>query len=161
MPSAPTFQRPSNLETIFWILSINGVSRQDYEEAFNQLRSLEADQDLIKSNLSKTEIRAPFDGVIGLKTVSNGAYLPPNTRIATAQQLDPLKIEFSIPERFRNRIKLNQVVRFTSESSEGTFTATIYAFEPKIDLETRSVLVRAVCPNKNLKLILQIFFSIR
>ena len=135
------------------LLSINGVSRQEYEEAFNQLRSLEADQDLIKSNLSKTEIRAPFDGVIGLKAVSNGAYLPPNTRIATIQQMDPLKIEFSIPERFRSRVKLNQQVRFTSESSEGKFTATIYAFEPKIDLETRSVLVRAVCLNKNLKLV--------
>lgn len=135
------------------LLAINGVSRQDYEEVLNQLNSIEADIELLQSNLSKTEIRAPFDGVIGLKKVSIGAFLPMNTPITTIQQFDPLKIEFSVPERFRTAIQQGATIRFTTESNTGTFEATIYAFEPKIDLQTRSLMVRARCPNKNLSLV--------
>lgn len=135
------------------LLAINGVSRQDYEDALNQLNTLEADIELVRSDLSKTEIRAPFDGIIGLKSISVGAVLPVNTRITSIQQFDPLKIEFSIPERFRNSIQNGAEIRFTTESAKGVFTAKIYAFEPKIDLQTRSLLVRAICPNKGLTLV--------
>jgi membrane fusion protein (multidrug efflux system) len=90
--------------------------------------------------------------VIGLKTVSTGAFLSVNTKIATIQALDPVKLEFTIPEKYRSMINDETSVRFTTESSEGVFTGKIYAFEPKIDLQTRSVVVRAICPNKDLKL---------
>lgn len=134
------------------LLAINGISQQDYDLALNQLNTLKADIELVRSQLSKTKITAPFDGVIGLKSVSQGAYLPTNTSIATIQSIDPVKLEFSLPERYRSMIHLNAEINFTTESSPGIFKGKIYAFEPKIDLKTRSVLVRAVCDNSNMKL---------
>ena len=134
------------------LLDINGISRQEYEQALNELNSLRADIELIRSQISKTQIRAPFDGIIGLKTVSTGAYLPVNTRIATVQSVDPIKLEFTVPERYRSMIADKTEISFTTESSEGIFRGEIYAFEPKIDLQTRSVLVRALCENRSLTL---------
>jgi len=134
------------------LLSINGISQQDYDLSQNQLQTVNADIELIESEISKTNIRAPFDGIIGLKTVSPGAFLSGNTLIATVQALDPVKLEFAIPERYRATISDESPVNFTTESSEGIFSGKIYAFEPKIDLQTRSVLVRALCSNKELKL---------
>lgn len=134
------------------LLSINGISQQDYDLSQNQLQTINADIEMIESEISKTEIRAPFDGIIGLKTISTGAFISANTRIATIQALDPVKLEFSVPERYRPMFSDESPVTFTTESSEGVFTGKVYAFEPKIDLETRSILVRALCSNKELKL---------
>ena len=134
------------------LLKVSGISQQDYELTINQLHSTEADLEIIRSQLSKTQIRAPFDGIIGLKSVSRGAYLAMNTRIATIQALDPVKLDFSLPERYKPMIEENSKIHFTTESTEGMFTGKIYAFEPKIDLKTRSVLVRAICENKDFKL---------
>lgn len=134
------------------LLVINGISKQDYELSQNQLLTILADIDLVKSNLSKTRIEVPFDGIIGLKTVSTGAFLASNTRIASIQSINPIKLEFAIPERYRSMISDTTSINFTTESSEGIFKGKIYAFEPKIDLQTRSVLVRALCSNDQLKL---------
>ena len=134
------------------LLAVNGISKQDYELSSNQLLTIDADIDLIESNLSKTKIRSPFDGIIGLKTISTGAFLPINTLIASIQEVQPIKLEFTIPERYRSMISDSTRVNFTTESSEGIFEGKIYAIEPKINLQTRSVFVRALCPNKNFKL---------
>ena len=134
------------------LLTVNGISKQDYEFSLNQLLTINSDIDLIRSNLSKTHITAPFDGIIGLKSVSTGAFLSSNTRIATMQAVDPIKLEFAVPERYRSMISDSTTINFTTESSEGIFEGKIYAFEPKIDLQTRSVLVRAICSNTDFKL---------
>jgi membrane fusion protein, multidrug efflux system len=134
------------------LLTANGISQQEYELAQNELFSVEADIDLLKSQLKKTEITAPFDGTIGLKTVSEGAFLAANTRIATIQDIDPLKLEFSIPEKYRNRVNNNSEIEFRTSAADSSFTGRIYAFEPKVDLETRSVLVRALSPNRSNKI---------
>lgn len=131
------------------LLDAKGISQQDYEIAQNDLNSIKADIEIIQSSISKTEIRAPFDGSIGLKSVSLGAFIAANTVIASIQDIDPLKIEFSIPERFRDQIGNNSEITFTSESAAGTFKGKIYAFEPRMDVTTRSFLVRAVCPNSD------------
>ncbi len=131
------------------LLEAKGVSQQDYEISLNNLNSINADIELIRSSISKTEIRAPFDGSIGLKSVSLGAFLTTNTIIASIQDIDPLKLEFTIPERFRDQIANNTEITFTSESAPGTFKGKIYAFEPRMDVSTRSFLVRAICPNSD------------
>ncbi len=131
---------------------VNGISQQELDLSQNELASIQADIDLVESQLSKTRIRAPFDGIIGLKTVSNGAFIPANTRIATIQSVNPLKLDFALPEKYRSMIGDTTMIRFSTESAKGYFEGKIYAFEPKIDLQTRSVLVRAVCPNKDGKL---------
>lgn len=140
-------QAAKNLSRTKDLLDIKGVSQQDYEEALNVLNKITADLDLTRAQLSKTEIHAPFTGIIGLRTVSEGAFLAPNTRIATIQQIDPIKLEFSIPERYRESIQLGETVVFHVESASTEFLGKVYAYEPKIDLQTRSLTLRALCSN--------------
>ncbi|MBL0104294.1 MAG: efflux RND transporter periplasmic adaptor subunit [Bacteroidetes bacterium] len=134
------------------LLSIKGISEQDYETTLNQLNTIKADIDFVKASIAKTEIRAPFDGIIGLKNISPGSFLAPNTLIARIQDIDPVKVEFSIPEKYREMISLSTEIRFTTQASQKEFTGQVYAFEPKIDLETRSFIVRALSPNHDKKI---------
>ncbi len=134
------------------LLSINGISKQEYELSLNQLMLINADIDLMQSNLSKTQIKSPFNGIVGLKTVSTGAFISINTKIASIQEVEPIKLEFAIPERYRSVISDNSPIKFTVDPLETIFEGKIYAFEPKIDLQTRSVLVRAICANNDFSL---------
>jgi len=129
------------------LLSVNGISRQEYDAAQNSVSALQADIDLLRAQIAKTEIRAPFSGVVGLRTVSEGAYLASFTTIATLQQLEPMKLEFSLPERYRGRLKAGDTVSFRVGSAPNAFTGEIYAFEPMVDERTRSLKVRALCRN--------------
>ncbi len=129
------------------LLKVNGISQQEFDAAENAVSALQADIDLVRAQIAKTEIRAPFSGVVGLRTVSEGAYLSAFTTIATLQQLDPMKLEFSLPERYRERLKGGDTVNFRVESSPDVFTGEIYAFEPMVDAQTRSLKVRALCRN--------------
>ena len=131
------------------LLDAKGISQQDFEIAQNNLNSIKADIDIVQSSISKTEIRAPFDGSIGLKSVSLGAFIAANTIIASIQDIDPLKVEFTVPERFRDQIANNSEITFTSESASGIFKGKIYAFEPRLNVTTRSFMVRAICPNSD------------
>lgn len=134
------------------LLKINGVSQEDYDIALNESQSLSADIDLVKANIEKTEIYAPFDGIVGLKSISEGSYVTPANVIATVQQLRPLKIDFSVPERYASIITPNSNVTFTTRTDDTERSAKVYAIEPKIDPATRSLKIRALYPNADLKL---------
>lgn len=142
------------------LLEINGVSRQDYEEALNTLNMIRADIEGTNSNISKTEIRAPFDGVAGLKNINIGEYLPVNTSIVSLQDLDPMKLDFSIPEKYRLSAEINSILSFRVEGIEKPFTATVYAMEPSIDLQTKTLLLRAICENHGQQLLPGVFAKI-
>jgi membrane fusion protein (multidrug efflux system) len=129
------------------LLKVEGISQQDYDEALNSVQRIEADMNLVKVQISKTEIRAPFNGLAGLEMINEGSVLPMNSKIVTLQNIDPVKLEFSVPEKYKSMIMLNQLVNFTLISARGEFQAKIYAIEPKIDPLTRSVLIRAYCSN--------------
>ncbi len=134
------------------LLEINGVSQEDYDIAMNQLGTIYADVDFTKAQIDKTEIRAPFDGVIGLRKISNGAYVTPLNVIATVQQIRPIKIDFSVPERYSDKIKTGDQIRFTIQGLGETFIGKIYAIDPKVDLSTRTVQLRALCNNQGEKI---------
>ena len=129
------------------LLKIQGVSQQDYDVALNASQQIEADITLIKVQISKTEIKAPFSGIAGLEMINEGSILPLNTKIVSLQEIDPVKLEFSVPEKYKSMIKLNQTVQFSLTSDNKFYVARIYAMEPKIDPLTRSVLIRALCAN--------------
>lgn len=129
------------------LLEISGISQQEYDLALNALNRIKADVDLLQVQIGKTEIRAPFSGIIGLRSIGEGSYLPVNTRIATLQQVDPMKLEFSIPEKYFSLLGKNDEIQFTVESAKGSFKGKVYAYEPKIDLATRSLTLRALCAN--------------
>jgi membrane fusion protein (multidrug efflux system) len=136
-----TLERQENL------LKINGISRQDVDVTRNQVSAYGADIEYTQTQLQKTELRAPFNGRLGLRNVSLGAIVSPTTIITTLQQIDPLKIDFSIPEKYRTAIKTGDAVNFKVAGDNDTYKGSIYALDPKIDLTTRTIRIRAIVPN--------------
>ena len=129
-----------------------GVSRQEYEEAQGEGAVLEAEVEMIRTELARCEIRAPFDGWVGLRYVSTGAYVTPASRIATLQRLSSVKVDFSIPERYAPHVQPGAAVRFTVAGSGAAYTGEVVAVEPRIDVATRTVPIRAVCRTPDLGL---------
>lgn len=129
------------------LFNLKGISKEEYEISENLLNTLKAEQDLLNAQISKTELVAPFTGIIGLRNVSEGSFVSNSNIITTLQQIDPIKIEFSVPEKYKNNIINNQEVEFTVEGVSDTFKGKVYATESKIDLSTRSIRIRALCAN--------------
>jgi membrane fusion protein (multidrug efflux system) len=123
------------------------ISSETYDVALGELNVLRAELQLIEAQLLKTEIRAPFGGVIGLRWVSPGSYLSSQTGIASLNDLDPVKLDFTVPEKYSTLMKAGDEISFEVEGFERTFPGTIYAVEPSIDATTRSLRARARCPN--------------
>lgn len=142
-----------NLKRLHDLLKINGVSQQEIDNAENQLNNIVSEISLLKANLKKTEIWAPFSGKIGLTNASVGSYASPGNSLASLQQLNPLKIEFSIPEKYSSQLQIGDQVKFTLESQPDTFNGSVYAFEPKIDLNNRSLRIRAKTNNSTNRLL--------
>ena len=116
------------------LLEKDAVSQEAYEQARTELATLNADIDIVKSNIALTELRAPFDGVIGLRNVSEGAYASPNVVVAKLAKIQPLKIDLFVPERYANQIKPGTKLSFTVDGQQATFQGAVYATESKIDL---------------------------
>jgi membrane fusion protein (multidrug efflux system) len=134
------------------LLKKDAVSQEAYEQVTTELEKLMADIELVKSKILQTELRAPFDGIIGLRLVSEGAYTTPSTIVANLTKISPLKIEFSIPERYVSDVSEGTNISFYMEESNGMIqkhNAKVYAVESKVALETRSLKVRALYPNTN------------
>lgn len=125
------------------LVDIGGLSKEDYDVALNYLLKLNADRELLTTQIEKTKITAPFSGVIGLRYISSGGYVTPSNLIATLQQTNPIKVEFSVPEKYAGTIKIGATVNFTVEGNTTTYTAKVYAKEPKIDPVTRTIKIRA------------------
>ncbi|MFD0794500.1 efflux RND transporter periplasmic adaptor subunit [Mucilaginibacter litoreus] len=123
------------------------ISKEESETSQSSLNALQAQADVIKAQIARTEIRAPFSGIIGLRNVSPGGYLSPSTPIATLVNIDPAKVTFSVPERYLPLIKKGGKIIFTVESSRKNFSATVYAIEPSLDATSRTITVRAKAPN--------------
>lgn len=129
------------------LLERGGISQQEYDIIVTNLKGTLADIDLTKAALRRTEIRAPFAGVIGIRNVSPGAVVSPQTLIARLQQLNPLKLDFTVPERYSSSVRGGERINFTVEGSLAGFTGQIYAIEPDVDVETRSLRIRARVAN--------------
>ncbi|QCR24697.1 efflux RND transporter periplasmic adaptor subunit [Pontibacter sp. SGAir0037] len=124
------------------------ISRQEYDQVSNQLATATADIRALKATLDKAYIRAPFDGVIGLRQVSEGSYVTANTPIARIVDISPVKIEFSVPGRYAQQVTEGQKITFTTEGASEVYEANIYAIDPNIDPATRTLRVRARYENK-------------
>lgn len=135
------------------LLKTHATSQEEFDIASNQLSSLKADEEVIRSAISKTEIRAPFKGVVGLRYVSEGGYVTPASKIATVQNIDPVKIDFSIPEKYAGEVAVGDEVKFNNEESGQEFVGKVYAIEPRIDEATRTLKVRAICENSKGKIV--------
>ncbi|MCX6143043.1 MAG: efflux RND transporter periplasmic adaptor subunit [Ignavibacteriales bacterium] len=127
----------------------NNVSKEQYEIAISQVGSLQADHDNLLAAIRKREIRAPFDGIIGLRSVSEGGFVSATTRIAGMQKINPLKVDFAIPEKYVGKVFVGDIVQFSSDETKQRFMGRVYAIEPKIAPSTRTLQLRALCENKS------------
>jgi len=127
------------------LLQVKGVSVEEYEVQENELNVLKAEEAFTLAQLAKTNINAPFSGVLGLKKVSEGAYVNANTPIVSLVQMSPLYIEFSLPEKYSQLINKGDKINFKMEQGMGPFNlnAQVYAIEPIIDEATKSIKLRA------------------
>ena len=135
------------------LLKISGISQQDYDLSLLQLNNIKADIELIEVSITKTEIRAPYAGRIGLRNVSLGAYITPSNVLTSISQVEKKKITFSVPEKYSSEIKQGMTIQFGIEGSSKNYKATILASESIIESDTRNLKVLATINDADSKLI--------
>lgn len=149
-----------NEERLHKLLDIQGVSQQEYDVVKNNVAALDASMELTRAKISRTEIRAPFTGKIGLRNISIGAMISPTDIVATLVQTNPLKLDFTLQERYVYALNGKEKVVFKVEGVDGEFSGKIAATQSLIDAATRSLEVRAFCDNGKAKLLPGAFASV-
>lgn len=129
------------------LLEKEAVSQEAFQEAQTNLAGLQAEIDGVKAKIAQTELRASFDGVIGLRQVSVGTYASPTTTVAKLTKTNPLKIEFPLPELYAGIVKEGTVLSFTVDGDLKSREMKIYAFDSYVDSETRKFTVRGLYDN--------------
>jgi membrane fusion protein (multidrug efflux system) len=129
------------------LLDRDAISQESYDQIVTDVEKIKADINLVKAQIRMTELRAPFDGIIGLRYLSEGSYTNPATKIARLVKISPMKIEFAIPEKYAQEINIGFPITFTIDGSNIIYTASVYAIDPKIDVNTRNIVIRALYPN--------------
>jgi membrane fusion protein (multidrug efflux system) len=143
------------------LLAREAISQEEYDIVLNQYNTALSDIKLVQAQLEKTVIRAPFNGRLGLRQVSEGAVINAANIIVSIVNIDPIKLEFSIPERYAGLVAEGSSIYFSSESSTEEVEGKVYAFEPQIDAATRTLKLRAQSPNKSGKYLPGMFVKIR
>ena len=142
------------------LLKKEAISQEEYEISRADLKSAQAQSQLIQAQISKTAVRAPFSGKIGLRSISAGTYITPTILVANLVNVSKLKITFSIPEKYATQVKLYTKISFIVTGSSEKFSAKIYAIEPSVDPNTRTLQVRAIAENSQGKLIAGTYASV-
>ncbi|QNL50092.1 efflux RND transporter periplasmic adaptor subunit [Olivibacter sp. SDN3] len=136
-----------NAQRASLLLEKEAISTQENDVAHADLQSAKAQTQLIQAQIAKTKVRAPFSGRIGLRSVSFGEYLTPTTVVANLVSTNPVKVMFSVPEKYTSQVKEGLPLKFTVSGKPKHFDAKIYAIEPGIDAQTRTVQIRALANN--------------
>lgn len=131
------------------LLQHDAVSQEAFDQVSTELATLNAEIDVIKAQIELTELRAPFDGIIGLRQISVGAYASPTTVVSKLTKINPLKVEFSIPERYAHEVGYGTELTFTVDGFINSFPAKVYAKASSIDINTHTMAVRALYDNSN------------
>ncbi|MGV3461280.1 MAG: efflux RND transporter periplasmic adaptor subunit [Flavobacterium sp.] len=135
------------------LLDKEAISREEYDIATADYKTAQAQVQLVNAQLAKTTLRAPFSGTIGLRNISPGTYVTPETLITTVVNSGQVKITFSIPEKYATQMKVDSDITFTVAGAKDTFKAKIYALEPAVEVATRTLRVRALAQNPDGKLL--------
>lgn len=142
------------------LLKINAISQQDYDLSNLSVENLRADIESTRIAISKTEIRAPYRGTVGLRNVSLGSFVSPGDIITTVRQVDQLKLDFAVPEKYAQQIGKNYKVAFRVDGGVKDHFATVIATENSVDQATRTLRVKAVVNEKHRELVPGVFARI-
>jgi len=135
------------------LLEKGAISQEEYDTSQAELQALRSQVQLIRAQLAKTTIIAPFSGKVGLRNISVGEYLTPNTVIANLLSTNPVKISFSIPEKYVSQLNTNSNISFNIDGRNKTYTGKVFAIEPGINEQTRTLQIKALAPNANNELL--------
>ena len=131
------------------LFDVHGVSREEFEMSQTAAKAAKADVDLLRAQIAKTEVHAPFSGTVGIRNVSEGSFVNPSTVIASIQQTNPVKIDFSVPEKYAAFVKKGQEIDFTCSGLSNVLKGKISAIEPKVDPVSRTIALRAIAANES------------
>ncbi|MCE3231894.1 MAG: hypothetical protein K0R98_151 [Rickettsiaceae bacterium] len=138
-----TFQRNSDLS------KVGAASKQSRDEARSTLLASKAAYEKANIDYEKTKLQAPFDGIIGLRAISTGDYLNVGSVITELVSIDPIKVEFTLPEKHFAVLKENLPILITVDAwPNKQFEGKLYAINPKIDPDTRNITAKAIIPNE-------------
>ncbi|WP_348824740.1 efflux RND transporter periplasmic adaptor subunit [Flavobacterium aestuarii] len=129
------------------LLEKEAISQEEYDISRADYKSAQAQTQLIRAQISKTAVKAPFSGKIGLRSISPGTYITPAVLVAKLVNTGKLKITFSIPEKYASQIKSGSTIDFSVSGSAKIYAAKIYAIEPEVEVATRTLQVRAIAEN--------------
>ena len=127
------------------LLPRKAISQQEFDGSTSELSLLEAQRNTQSVQIAKTEIRAPFAGRVGVRLVSEGAFVSPVTPLITLQDVSRIKVDFLLPERYSDEVKSGQKFTFTVAGNGRVFEGAVTVLDPAIDATTRSLLVRGLC----------------
>lgn len=142
------------------LLSKDAVSREAFDQLQTDYNVILADINLLKVRIAETEVRAPFDGVIGFRYVSEGTYVTPQVKIAHLFDQSILKLEFAINEKYVSENLMGKKISFETEGYSDEFFATVYAVDYRIDQTTRTIGLRARYDNRTGKLVPGMYASL-
>ena len=142
------------------LLKINAISQQDYDLSTLNVENLRADIESTRIAISKTEIRAPYDGEVGLRNISLGSYISPSDIVTTIRQVDKLKLEFSVPEKYAKEIGKGYAVKFRVDGGVKDHFAKVIATENSVDQNTRTLKIRAVVEETHNELVPGVFAKV-
>lgn len=139
------------------LLKINGISQQEYDLADLNVQTLRVDIEATQIAIVKTEIRAPYSGQVGLRSISLGAYIAPTDIITTLRQVEQLKLEFSVPEKYAKEIKKGDKIKFKVDGGQLKHQATVLATENNVEQTTRTLRIRALVNRAHPELVPGVF----
>lgn len=137
------------------LMDLDGASQQQVDNAVGRIAAMQAQIDQLRVNIQLANVKAPFSGQVGMRNFSLGSYMSEGDQITTLAQIDKLKVNFNLPEKYRPDVRTGETVQVTVD--EDTFPATIYAIDPTINVESRTVQARAVVDRANEKLMPGVF----
>ena len=125
------------------VLKTGGISQQEFDATLNELNVVKAQKSSVDAQLDETVVRAPFSGIVGLRDISPGAVSTQGTDIAELHKIDPIELDFSVPERFAHQVDEETSVRFRVQGGDRVFSADVFALDPSLDTSNRTLRVRA------------------
>jgi len=144
------------------LLADHATSQRERDEAYAAWQLAEAELQLAEAQLAKTVLRAPFHGKLGLRMVSPGSYLPPGTEVTTIDDIDPLKVEFRVPEARAGELQIGNHVEVSVDAvPDKNFPGKVYALTPHVDINGRSITLRARVENPEGALLPGMFARVR
>lgn len=129
------------------------ISRQEYDQATSQQKATEANVAEIKATIDRKTIRAPFSGILGIRKVNLGQYLSAGTPIVSNQTLNPIYVNFGVPQQEETKVRIGRSLRVTAEDVAGkVFAGNVTAIDSEVDQTTRNIQIQATLANPEGKL---------